>query len=67
MNPQLTYTMVHHRSGKLRRAGERARLATEVPAGRRRLRDQNTITRPGPSPGEDQTAPRSSGRIGGAR
>ena len=50
MNAQLNYTMVQHRSAELRRAGERARLATEVPARRRRLRDQNTITRPSPEP-----------------
>ena len=42
MNAQLNYMMVQHRSAELRRAGERARLATEVPARRRRLRDQRT-------------------------
>ena len=46
MNPQRNYMMVQHRSAELRRAGERARLATEVPARRRRLRDQHTITPP---------------------
>ena len=37
MNAQLNYTMVQHRSDELRRARERARIATEAPARRRRF------------------------------
>jgi hypothetical protein len=46
MNPQLNYMMVQHRSAELRRAGERSRIASEVPARRRGLRDRNRITGP---------------------
>ena len=46
MNPQLNYMMVRHRNAEARRAGERARLASEVPARRRGFRHQNTITPP---------------------
>ena len=38
MNAQLNYMIVQQRSAELRRAGARARLATEVPARRRGLR-----------------------------
>ena len=67
MNSQLNYMMVRHRSAELRRAGERARLATEVPARRRRLRDQNTITHPRTEPGRGRTALEAKRAIGGAR
>jgi hypothetical protein len=67
MNPQLNYTMVHHCSGKLRRAGERARLATEVSAKGRRLRAQNTITRPSPEPRALARISRARGRAGNRR
>ena len=56
MNPQLNYMMVQHSSAELRGAGERARLATEVPARRRRLRDQHTITPPFGEPCRGMTA-----------
>ena len=67
MNAQLNYTMVQHRSAELRRARERARIATEVPARRRRLRDQNTITRPSAEPGRGTIALEAERAIGGAR
>ena len=67
MNTQLNYMMVRHRSAELRRAGERARLATEVPARRRRLRDQTTITHPRTEPGRGRTALEVERAIGGAR
>ena len=67
MNTQLNYMMVRHRSAELRRAGERARLATEVPARRRRLRDQNTITHPRTEPGRGRTALEVERAIGDAR
>ena len=67
MNAQLNYMMARHRSAELRRAGERARIATEVPARRRRLRDQNTITRPSAEPGRGTTALEAKRAIGGAR
>jgi hypothetical protein len=67
MNTRLNYMMVQHRSAELRRAGERARLATEVLARRRRLRDQNTITRARTEPGRGRTALEAERAIGGAR
>jgi hypothetical protein len=67
MNAQLTYMMVQHRSAELRRAGERARLATEMPPRRRSLRDQNTITRPGAEPCGGATAFEAKRALGGAR
>lgn len=67
MNPQLNYMMVQHRSAELRRAGERARLATEVPATRRSLRDQHTITPPFAEPGRGMTALDVERATGGAR
>ena len=67
MNAQLNYMMVQHRSAELGRAGERRRLATEVPARRRRLRDQHTITRPRTEPGRGWTALEVERAIGGAR
>ena len=39
MHAQLNYLIARQRSAELRRAGERPRLAPEVPARRRRLRD----------------------------
>ena len=50
MNPQLNYLMVQHRTAAAQRAGERARLAAQLHAGRRSLRDQNTIIRPSTEP-----------------
>ena len=67
MNAQLNHMMVQHRSAELRRACERERLATEVPARRRRSRDQNTITRPSTEPGRGTTALEVERAIGGAR
>jgi hypothetical protein len=67
MNPRLNYTMAQHRTAELRRAGERARLATEAPARGRRLRDQNTITRPTTEPRRAGTALEIERAIGGAR
>ena len=67
MNTQLNYMMARHRSAELRRAGERARLATEVPARRRGLRDLNTVTRPRTEPGRARTALEVERAIGGAR
>ena len=67
MNTQLNYMMVQHRSAELRRAGERARLATEAPARRRRLRDRTTITGPSPEPGRARTALEVERAIGSAR
>ena len=45
MHFQLNYTIARRRSAELQRAGERARLAREVPAKRRKLRDTDPITR----------------------
>ena len=67
MNAQLNYTMVRHRSAELRRACERARIANEAPARRRRLRDQNTITRPSAELGRGTIALEAKRAIGGAR
>jgi hypothetical protein len=66
MNAQLNYTMVQHRSAELRRAGERARLATEVPARGRRLHDRNTMTRPSPEAWRGSAALEVERAIGGA-
>ena len=67
MNAQLNYTMVQHRSAELRRACERARIATEVPARRRRSRDQNTTTRSSAELGRGTIALEATRAIGGAR
>ena len=67
MNTQLNHIIVQHRSAGLGRAGERGRLATELPARRRRLRDQNTITHPRTEPGRGRTALEVERAIGGAR
>ena len=67
MNTPLNYTMVQHRSVELRRAGERTRLATEVAATRRTLRDPNPITRPSTEPLRGTTALEVERAIGGAR
>jgi hypothetical protein len=56
MHAQLNYTMLRQRSAELRRAGGRARLATEVPARRRRSRALNPITRPSAQPRRETTA-----------
>jgi hypothetical protein len=45
MNAQLNYLIARQCCAVLRRAGERARLAREVPQSRRRLRDSHPITR----------------------
>jgi hypothetical protein len=67
MNPHLNYMMVQHRTAEVERAGERARLAAQVPARRRSLRDQNMITRPSGEPRPGATAPEIERAIGGAR
>jgi hypothetical protein len=67
MNAQLNYMIARHRSAEPRRAGERARLATEVSERRRRLRDQNPITPPGAEPGRGRTALAGKRAIGGSR
>ena len=67
MHTQLNHIMVQHRSAELARACERGRLATEVPARRRRLRDQNTIIRPRTEPGRGWSALEVERAIGGAR
>ena len=45
MNAQLNYMIARQCCAVLRRAGEQARLAREVPQRRRRLRDAHPITR----------------------
>ena len=67
MNAQLNYMMVQHRSAELRRAGERARLATEMHRRRRSLRDQNMSTRPCAEPCGGATAFEAERALGGAR
>ena len=67
MNPQLNYMVVRHRSAELWRARERARLATEVPARRRSLRDQHTITRACAEPRPGMTALEAERATGGGR
>jgi hypothetical protein len=67
MNAQLNYMIARHRSAELQRAGERTRIATDVPAMRRRLRDQNTITPPSAEPARGTTALEGKRAIGGAR
>ena len=67
MNAQLNYMIARHRSAELQRAGERTRIATEVPARRRRLRDQNTITHPSAERGRGMIALEVERAIGGAR
>jgi len=67
MNAQLIYMIVQHRSAELRRAGERARLATGTPRRRRSLRDRNTIAGPGAEPCGGATAFEAKRALGGAR
>jgi len=67
MNDQLNYMIARHRSAELQRAGERTRIATELPARRRRLRDPNPITRPSAEPRRRTTALEGKRAIGGAR
>ena len=67
MNAQVNYMMVRQRSAEVQRTGERARLATQVPARRHRLRIQNTITRPSAEPGRGTTAVEIARQLGGAR
>lgn len=45
MNTQLNHMIARQRSTELERAGERARLASEVSAGQRSSRDPNPVTR----------------------
>ena len=61
---QLNLTIARQRSAELQRAGERARLAREVPAKRRKLRDTDPITRPSTKP---QGALEVEGTLGGVR
>ena len=67
MNAQLNYMIARHRSAELQRAGERTRIATDVPAMRRRLRDQNTIAPPSAEPARGRAALEGKRAIGGAR
>jgi hypothetical protein len=67
MNTELLSTMAQQRGTELRRAGEQARLATEVPARRRRLRDPNPTARPSNEPWRARTALEVERAIGGAR
>ena len=67
MHFQLNYMMARQRSAELHRAGERSRLAREVPAGRRKLRDTDPITRPSAEPQRGTTALEVERTIGGAR
>jgi hypothetical protein len=67
MNARLTYMIVQYRSAELRRAGERARLATEMRRRRRSLREQNTITGPGAEPCGGAAAFKAKRALWGAR
>jgi hypothetical protein len=67
MHAQLNCMIIQHRSAELRGAGERARLATEMPARRRTLRGQNRVTRSSAEPGRGQIAREVELTIGGAR
>jgi hypothetical protein len=48
MNTHLYYTISNQRGVELRRAAERARLATEVSGRRRKMRDPALVTLRGP-------------------
>jgi hypothetical protein len=63
---QLNLTIARQRSAELHRAGERARLAREVPARRFRLRVTDPIARPSVGPRRGTTAPTVERTIGGA-
>ena len=67
MNAQLKYMMVQQRSAELRRAGERARLATQVAARRRGSRNQHPIIRRSAEPRRGTTALEVERAIGGTR
>ena len=67
MHAHLNYLKVQYRSAGLRRAGERARLVTEVPAWRRRLSRLNTITRPSAELWRGRTTLEAERWIGGVR
>jgi hypothetical protein len=67
MHFQLNYTIPRQRSAELHQVGERARLAREVPARRRKLRDMNPITRPSAKRRRGTTALEVERTIGGAR
>jgi hypothetical protein len=67
MNAQLNYMVIQHRRAELRRAGERARTATKVPARRQRLRERNTITCPSLEPWQGSAALEAGRAIGSAR
>ena len=64
---QLNLTIARQRSAELQRAGERARLAREVPARRLKLRVTDPITRPRAEPRGGTTALEVERTIGGAR
>ena len=67
MHPQLNYyTMVRDRAAEVQRAAERARLAAQVPAKRRSLREKKTITRPSDEPWRGTPALEVERAIGGA-
>jgi hypothetical protein len=67
MHFQLNYMIARQRSAGLHHAGERARLAREVPARRRKLRHTDPITRPSAEPRRGTTALEIERTIGGAR
>jgi hypothetical protein len=67
MNAQLNYMIARNRNDELRRAGEQTRIATEVPATRPRLRDQNTIIHPSAGAERGRTALDGKRAIGGTR
>jgi hypothetical protein len=67
MHFQLNYMIARQRGAGLDHAGEPARLAREVPARRRNLRDTDPITRPSAEPRRGTTALVVDRTIGGAR
>jgi len=67
MNAQMNYLIARQRGAEQRRAGEHARLATEVPARRRGLRDPNPIMRPSSEAYRGRPALAADRTIGGAR
>jgi hypothetical protein len=67
MHFQLNYMVAQQRCAELHRAGEQARLAAEVYAGRRKLPDPNLITRPSGERWRGKTGLEVERAIGGAR
>jgi hypothetical protein len=66
MHFQLNLTIARQRTAELHRAGERARLAREVPPRRRKLLVTDPITRPSAEPRRGTTALEVDRTIGGA-